>query len=328
MVGFSAQAIDVSLSGTAKVTFGTTSSTSTKAEVLGLRNTFGADTTIAASASGELDNGWTVSAFMDDIANGMTSAAVTIGMGSAGSFRVNQAATGAADGYDDVLPVAMEETNDQAKHSVQGMDMGSSVEGGSLSWIAPALEAGGATIQVVADYDPAAGAAAAAGSGVASGSNMGQGMAIAAKISFAGLSLYGGHETVETKRPSSKNAAIGTSNDKTSAMGQVTYAAGPLSVGYGEWYTNELNGGGDYSTEAYSIAFAVNDDLSISYGNMEDTKEAISATAAVVAEMESYQMSYSMGGMAISAQHTKTDNGYFDSNTSSDNTEIAISFSF
>ena len=170
----SANAIDVSFGGTAKVTWGSTSSDRVGTESA-TRDAFNADSTISASASGELDNGWTVSGFMDDISNGMTSSAITIGMGSMGSVRVNQAATGAVDGWDDVLPVAYEETNDGAKHATRGIDVGDSIEGGSLSYIAPTLELGGATLNIVADFDPAAGAAAADGTGVAGAANTGNG---------------------------------------------------------------------------------------------------------------------------------------------------------
>ena len=84
----------------------------------------------------------------------------------------------------------------------------------------------------------------------------------------------------------------------------------------------------DYSTDAYSVAFAVSDDLSISYGNMEDTREAKGATAALTAEMTSYQIAYTMGSMALKFAHTDTDNGYHSSSKSAENTEIAVSFSF
>ncbi len=320
----SANAIDVSFGGTAKVTWGSTSSDRIGTESA-TRDAFNADSTISASASGELDNGWTVSGFMDDISNGMTSSAITIGMGSMGSVRVNQAATGAVDGWDDVLPVAYEETNDGAKHATRGIDVGDSIEGGSLSYISPTLELGGATLNIVADFDPAAGAAAADGTGVAGAANTGSGMGYAAKVSAAGFSVYGGYSEVKTEL---LNLATTSPNDKQSVMGQVTYSMGPVSIGYGEWYTNEKDAATDYSTDAYSIAFAVSDDLSISYGNMEDTREASSDSGAVTTEMTSYQIAYTMGSMALKFAHTDTDNGYHSSAKTAENTEIAVSFSF
>ncbi len=319
----SASAIDVSFGGTAKITYGTSSSDRDGSELS--RDAFNADSTISASASGELDNGWTVSGFMDDISNGMTSSAITIGMGSMGSVRVNQAATGAVDGYDDVLPNAYEETNDGGKHATRGIDVGDSIEAGSLSYILPTMELGGATLNIVADFDPAAGAGAADGTGVAGAANTGSGMGYAAKLSVAGFSLYGGYSEVQTTLT---DLATTEPQDKQAVMGQATYSMGPVSIGYGEWYTNEKDGGTDYSTEAYSVAFAISDDVSISYGNMEDTKEASSANAAVVAEMTSYQLAYSMGSMALKFAHTDTDNGYHSSGKTAENTEIAVSFSF
>ena len=103
---------------------------------------------------------------------------------------------------------------------------------------------------------------------------------------------------------------------------------GPISIGYGEWYTNEKDAGDDYSTEGMSIAFAVNDELSVSWGELEDTREASSATAAATTELTAYQVAYTMGSMGIKLKHTDTDNGFQSTNTSAENTEIAVSFSF
>ena len=103
---------------------------------------------------------------------------------------------------------------------------------------------------------------------------------------------------------------------------------GPISIGYGEWYTNEKDAGDDYSTEGMSIAFAVNDELSVSWGELEDTKEAVSDSTAVTAEMTAFQVAYTMGSMGIKLKHTETDNGYHSTDKTAENTEIAVSFSF
>ena len=324
LASFSANAADVSFGGTSKVTLGSTSSDRNAAEAA-TRDAFGADSTISASLSGELDNGWTVSGFMDDISLGMTSSAISIGMGSLGTVQVNQAATGVVDGYDDILPVAYEEINDGAQHATRGMDSGSDVEGGSISYISPSLEFGGATVSVRADFDPAAGSAAADGVGVAGSANTGKGIAYGGEINYAGLKIVGGYEEVETTL---FNNGASSPNDKQSVLATAVYSMGPISIGYGEWYTNEKDAANDYSTEGMSIAFAVNDELSVSWGELEDTKEASSANAAVTAEMTAFQVAYTMGSMGIKLKHTDTDNGYHSSNTSAENTEIAVSFSF
>ena len=321
---FSANAADVSFGGTSKVSFGSTSSDRSAAEG-SKRDGLNADSTISASFGGELDNGWTVSGFMDDISNGMTSSAITVGMGSLGSVQINQAATGVVDGYDDILPVAYEEINDGAQHSVRGMDAGSDVEAGSISYISPSIEVGGVTMSVRGDFDPAAVSAASDGTGVAGTANTGKGISYGGEINYAGLKVVGGYTEVETTL---ENTATTSPNDKQSTLVTAVYSAGPISIGYGEWYTNEKDAAVDYSTEGMSIAFAVNDDLSISWGELEDTREANGGTVAATTEMTAFQAAYTMGSMGIKIKHTDTDNGYQTTAKSAENTEIAVSFSF
>ena len=87
---------------------------------------YGVDTDIYFTASGELDNGFTVSVFsaMDmEQANTATSgglnssAQMTIGMGSLGTVQFNDVSGSAANAIDDVLPKAYEETWDGTTHS-------------------------------------------------------------------------------------------------------------------------------------------------------------------------------------------------------------------
>ena len=104
---------------------------------------------------------------------------------------------------------------------------------------------------------------------------------------------------------------------------------GSISIGVGEWYTNEENGGRDYSSTGMSIAFNVNDDLSLSYGELEDTREAHGATTAVATEMKSVQVAYSMGSMAVKAKRVETDNPYQDTVlNATEHTELSVSFTF
>ena len=57
----------------------------------------------------------------------------------------------------------------------------------------------------------------------------------------------------------------------------------------------------DMETEIYSIAFMVNDNLSISYGEHNTDKEG----STVDQEAESMQASYSMGGMTINLKDSE-----------------------
>ena len=318
----SANAVDVSVSGGSEVGYATGSSNHTTSTSDAAN--FGAGTGVSFSASGELDNGWTVSTtHATNNALSLTSSNITVDTGSMGKVRFNRVGAAAANAWDDVLPTAWEETNDQAHTSMRGMRVADGVSSGSLSIILPAIEMGDLSLQVQGDYDPAANTGGGdPGATVARSANAGSGHAIAAKASMAGITLYGAYAEEGTTK-------VTDGNDGQNVMGQIVADLGSVSVGYGEWYTNEEDGGNDYSTTGMSIAFNVNDDLSISYGELEDTKEAIGATAAVTTDVSSIQVAYSMGSMAVKAKRVETDNPYAQTTVSSDETtEISVSFSF
>ena len=82
-----------------------------------------------------------------------------------------------------------------------------------------------------------------------------------------------------------------------------------------------------------SIAFNVNDNLSISYSEVEDTYDAQADTATAVADVvqktESLQVAYSMGSMSVKAYSTETSNPNFDSDADKLNVnEIAVGLAF
>ena len=85
----------------------------------------------------------------------------------------------------------------------------------------------------------------------------------------------------------------------------------------------------DANVGAHLLQFNVNDDLSMSYGELEDTREAHGATSAVATEVKSIQVAYSMGSMAVKAKRVETDNPYNQtSGNSTEHTEVSVSFSF
>ena len=90
----------------------------------------------------------------------------------------------------------------------------------------------------------------------------------------------------------------------------------------------EADGARDYSASGFGISFNVNDDLSVSYGSLTDTREAHSANAALDTDMESMQVAYTIGSMSIKAKRVETDNPYHTSAKSEENSEISLSFSF
>jgi len=316
----SANAVDVSVSGGSEIGYATGSGNYDATAA----SAFGAGTGVSFSASGELDNGWTVSTtHATSNAFALTSSNIKVDTGSLGAFRFNRIGAAATNGNDDVLPTAWEEANDKAAHSVRGTRVADGVTSGSLSIILPTFEFGGGSVDLTLDYDPAANAGGGdPGAQIARSAGVGSGTAVGAKIAYGPVTLYAAHATEEST-VSSAGA------DGQNSMVQVVADLGAISIGAGEWFANEENGGTDYSTSGMSIAFNVNDDLSFSYGELEDTREAITTTAALTTDIKSIQVAYSMGSMAVKAKRVETDNPYQQTTQNTDETMgISVSFSF
>ena len=315
----SANALDITVSGGSEVGYQWSSG---NYDTAGSANAFGAASDIDFSGSGELDNGWTVSTVYGSKAGwALSSANVSIDTGSMGKFRVNRLGAAASNGNDDILPTAWEEANDQSGHSTRGMDVADDLTSGSLSYISPSFDLGGGSVSFTLDYDTAPGVAGGdPGASVTRTTTNGSGMAWGVKLTHTGITLAAAQSTVESEAKSG--------NDKISSMGQIIYSAGPVAIGYGEWEVNEKDGAADYTASGYGVSFNVNDDLSVSYGELTDTREAIGKTAALDTDMQSMQVAYSMGSMSIKAKRVETDNPYHTSSKSEENSEISLSFSF
>ncbi len=115
-----------------------------------------------------------------------------------------------------------------------------------------------------------------------------------------------------------------------------TYATGPVSIGYSKAYKAPLLADGAYATTTnvdyydqtnYSIAFAASDELSVSYER--ETSEANYVNdSSVEQESSAVQVAYTMGGMTIALSHGSHDNvGYVDA-ANQDQTLFAVTMAF
>ena len=294
---------------------------------------YGVDTDIYFTASGETDNGWTVSVFsaMDmEQANTATSgglnssAQMTIGMGSLGTVQFNDVSGSAANAIDDVLPKAYEEVWDGTSHGAAGHSFGSSTQSGSVDYRTPAFSLMGFDISATYTYDPNAGAGPASAGGV--GGNSQSGEAFTGKISGMGFTLGAGTEEMN-------QASQSTGAQKTKrATGYVTYSNGPVTIGYQEFYNdNGFASAGTETpdTEGDGFGIAVSqDNYSISYSEVTEQTKATSDTAALSeVEMSAIQGTYTMGAMTLGVSLYETDNpggatGKYEE------TELSVSFAF
>ena len=90
---------------------------------------------------------------------------------------------------------------------------------------------------------------------------------------------------------------------------------------------------GFFEGEQMSIAFNVNENLSISYTEAEETYDAqdnaATAVADVVQKTDAIQIAYSMGAMSIKAYRMDSENpGWDDDAADMTETEIALGLSF
>ena len=128
--------------------------------------------------------------------------------------------------------------------------------------------------------------------------------------------------------------------DKENLTAYALYSMGPVSVGYQGYYLDDgstdgvtqANGSAaDYSGAAYSVAFNVNDDLSVGYQVVDETQEALAGTLEADREITSITAAYSTGGMTVSVQQTDTDNRGFavaGSEINVENLQVTLSFAF
>jgi outer membrane protein OmpU len=119
----------------------------------------------------------------------------------------------------------------------------------------------------------------------------------------------------------------------------VEYAAGNFSVGYGKSFkapqltvANRANGATAaeyYENTGYSLAYAVNDQISVSYTSEEsEINYQTSSTTAYDIEMDSIQVAYSLGGATLSIARADYENVSYKTNSDATDTIVALSFAF
>ena len=101
----------------------------------------------------------------------------------------------------------------------------------------------------------------------------------------------------------------------------VNYAMGPITVGF-QSNESDAGTGTDEDFSAYGISYSVSDDVSVSYGvSTVDYSSSLEDQ-----DSSAVSVSFTAGGVGISASHQTTDN--VAGTTASDNSSYEINFSF
>ena len=115
---------------------------------------------------------------------------------------------------------------------------------------------------------------------------------------YAGIEGLSVSYGVGTERP----LATAFNADVTSM--KASYAFGPITVGYSDHEYNSTTDTRDQETTSYSVAYTVTDAISVSYG----TETMDSGEGSIDAEFSSIGVSYTAGGMTISAAQKEAEN--------------------
>ena len=319
LAAVSANAAEMSVSGATLLTYTSEDGT----EVTG--NPFGMKTNLSFTASGDV-NGYTVSymqASMDQFA-GMSSARLSIDMGDMGTIAFDQGSGSGLGTIDDKTPTAAEEIWDGLDGTTVGGLVGAAGSSGVFNYV---KSFGGVTFN----------GAARKGSGAknSDGSSSGAGesawdFALTGSgdiMGVDGLAWGVGYGEAENGSQASTKAH-GALEDDQHMTAFANYTMGSVTFGYQmSHFGNGARGGTDENTDMWGIAWNVNENLSVSYGEREVEFDKPSA-ANVTEDGEGIAVSYTMGSMKIAGNRNEVtaNNGTTGSDDSM--TEIALSFAF
>jgi outer membrane protein OmpU len=316
LAAFSANAAEMAVSGSAKLTYHNGDSS----EVTG--NPYGMNSSIGFSGSGDV-NGYDVSMLVTaaDQFGGMSSASVTVDLGDMGKVSFDQGVgIGGISTIDDKTPSAYEEVWD-GLDAITGDKNGLVGGGNSGVFVYSNTFAGSA---VTAQYGKGASAAntddAVSGTTGASGSSWD--FAVTNSDLYEGMTVGGGYGKIA-------NAGGGQgSDDDEHYTAFVTYTASGVTVGYQESFVgNDQQGGIDEQAQGWGVAINLMEGLSASYGERE--VEHIKASSAHVTEdQEGFAVAYTMGSATLSVQNNEVSNNGGTAGTSDETFQVALSLSF
>ena len=279
---------EMSVSGSAKVSY---KSNGTE-KVTG--NPFSNSKGISFSGSGELDNGMSVSTGYTMTNAAFSSTYVSLDMGDSGTLHfMNGASKAGLNKYKDVMPTAGEEVYDDVDATDSGV-----VGTGNDNALGYEVSLMGMTAS--ASYQR---------NGVGTDTSL---VLVADDLVDGAQFGYGiGTDTATTS----------TENDHMTAWAKYTMGGATMGVQRSKIDTASA----DESRMHYAVSFAVNENMSVSYGVSTVDFEAASKNDE---ESSGISASYTMGGMTFGAVMNKTETVGGTSGTDSTFSEVSLAFAF
>jgi outer membrane protein OmpU len=300
----SANAADFSVSGGASLSY--TSNSIVGIGGPGNGNPWAMSDTVNFAASGELDNGWTISYTLGldgSVAptSGFEDRTLAIGLGDMGTITfMGQDGSSVVGSMDDKLPAAHEES-----WNFSG-GPGTGTTTGNNAW---KYAYGGVDgLNIEASYVPST-ATAANGS-----TDMG--------ITYSGIDGL----TIGIAMGTDDTAGTAATVDE-SAM-YVTYAYDAFTFGVQSNESDSATAGADSEFSGWAVSYAVSDDISVSLAQTEIEREGTSTAIDSTTEHTAIGASYTMGSMAVKATRADVDNAGGNADRDGEAYAVELSFAF
>ncbi len=333
-----ANAGDLTATGSAHMTFMSMGDDTTG-------NPVGMQSNVTFNGSGELDNGWTFGlSIANKDGNAFSASNIEIGMGGLGSlnFDGGDSSNGIA-AYDNVMPTAWEEAHGAGLSGGVRTVVGSGASN-NVQYTTPTVL--GTTLKVTYAHDYGTTDTTDKSTGTTE-DKYGRSYDATIKVNpsmgteiLSGLNLYAGGSVIEVY-----DNEITSGEDAYQAVGAITYALGPVEIGWmvsGEYDGDEgmvASGAATakyhtYKNSAFGIAFNVNDDFSVSYG-MYDSRKAGYTTSDLqsgpetrIVEVVSWQAAYTMGGASVRLADVQVDNASWSAGADRSATIVSLGLAF
>ena len=304
LASFSANAGEISVSGTAQMTISSDQS-STSATLVDNTDKFEVNSSLVFSGSGELDNGFGVSVMSNLTGGAQTVANMKLDMGDMGVLSMDTGSdlTGLP-AYQDKVPNAGEQVWDDTNADDHGKPAQGVVNPRADNTIEEALgyavSMEGFTLSTHASFGD------------------GDGTEYSAVIAVDGLI-----DGLEVGAGLGNNWTSATAEDDLETY-YIKYAAGPITIGAQRSDVDKDAATTDIERTAYGVSFAVNENLSVSYGVSDTDFESSTSDE----ENEGISASYTAGGATIGFVHNTKDNAGGTANADHETTELKLTFAF
>jgi outer membrane protein OmpU len=357
LVAMSAYAGEMAVTGSAAVTY------KTGKNGTGDQGSFGNNSALSFNGTGELDNGWSFVMSVNttdgfgamstgtNTNDAITSSYTSLTMGSMGTLSTGFGIGGAGSKYDEEVPQAYEQVSD-GNSFASSNKIGDQMDNGGILYNSPSFDIGGASVSFDAEYNPQADDSVPATDGgqvtYSATDGEGYGLGVTAKYENATIGVYGN----EVESRVTKTAII-QPRDTFEGVVYAKYAMGPLAFGVSRSHIDSATStggvginenktlrtsGGIFTNDQMSVAYNVNDDLSVSFTRSVDTYEGrtdiiltsgVGVNESIDMTVNAYQAAYSMGAMSIKAYNMNVKNPGYNKNAQDRSiTEIAVGLAF